>query len=195
MQPVIYRSRRGRLSRGEREWRVEADALVMLGPSGHERRFAWKDVVSVRLCHEPARNRPWRYVFEIQAKGGLKSEIDNAHCAGGGAFEDRSSAYTPLVRAALACIAAANPKARALIGETQKRYFFLLLAALLALVAAAMALTLAPTPLDGLPSAPFLKLGLVLLMLPVFWRWVIGAMPRGVTLGEIPPRAFPPESA
>ena len=32
----------------------------------------------------------------------------------------------------------------------------------------------------------------LLLMLPVFWRWVIGAMPRGVALDAIPDSALPP---
>ncbi len=50
------------MSRGEREWRVEDDALVSRGVSGHERRYPWRDIVSVRLFHEPSRFRPWRYV-------------------------------------------------------------------------------------------------------------------------------------
>jgi hypothetical protein len=31
-------------------------------------------------------------------------------------------------------------------------------------------------------------------MLPIFWRWIFGAMPRGVALNEIPERALPPEN-
>jgi hypothetical protein len=30
-------------------------------------------------------------------------------------------------------------------------------------------------------------------MLPVFWRWVLKAMPRGVAPDEIPERALPGE--
>lgn len=193
MQPVIYRRRRNALSRSEREWRVEEDALVTRGGSGRERRYPWKDVISVRLCNEPARFKAWRYVFEIQSRRGGRIEIDNAHFIGPRCFEDRSDSYSAFVRAAVARIAAENPQARALIGETPKRYFFLLLGALLALGALAYALVALPTPIDGLPYAGLIKFGVVVLMLPIFWRWVLGAMPRGVALDQIPERALPPE--
>lgn len=109
-----------------------------------------------------------------------------------GAYEDRSASFTPFVRAALARIAASSPKARALIGETPRRYHFLLLASLLGLAALAVGLIVVRTPIDALPYAAAVKLAVTLLMLPIFWRWVLGAMPRGVALDEIPDRALPP---
>lgn len=192
MQPLIYRRRRSALSRGEREWRVEDTALVTRDAAGHERRLEWKDVVGVRLCLEPTRLKPWRYVFEIQPKRGRKIAIDNAHYVARNVFEDRSLDYSRFVRGALDRVRAENPKARALIGETPKRYFFLLFAALVGFGAIAVALTVFPTPLDSLPYATPLKLAIILLMLPIFWRWVIGAMPRGAPLDAIPSRALPP---
>jgi hypothetical protein len=50
------------------------------------------------------------------------------------------------------------------------------------------------TPLDALPNTSLIKFAIILLMLPVFWRWVIGAMPRGVSPDAIPERALPPEN-
>ncbi|HVK80194.1 MAG TPA: hypothetical protein VM915_06230 [Verrucomicrobiae bacterium] len=194
MQSASYVSRWGQISRGEREWRVEADALVTRGASGHERRYPWRNIVSVRLCHEPTRAKPWRYVFELQPKHERKIEIDNGHFLGGGKFEDRSASYTPFVRAVLAQLAVENPKVQALIGETPKRYFFLLLSALMGLCVLAFALVTVRTPLDALPFANLVKFGLILLMLPVFWGWVIRAMPRGVPLDAVPERALPPEA-
>jgi hypothetical protein len=191
MQPVIYRRRRNAMSRGEREWRVEENALVSRRAGGGERRTAWRDIVAVRLCFAPTRFKPWRYVFELQRRDGGKFELDNAHYRGAGDFEERSEAYVVFVRAALARIAAENPKARALIGETPKRYFFLLLTSLVVLGGAAFALIAVRTPLDDLPYANVVKLALILLMLPVFGRWVLGAMPRGVPLDAIPARALP----
>lgn len=180
------------MSRGEREWRVERDALVSVSAAGRERRLPWSEIISIRLCREPARRRPWRYVFEIQSRGGGKTTIDNAHLLSMGAFEDRSASFTPFVRTAVARIAEVNPAARALVGETPKRYFFLLLLSLLGLGGLAIALTLFATPIDHLPYAAPIKLGIIILMLPIFWRWVIGAMPRGVALDSIPERALPP---
>jgi hypothetical protein len=194
MEPVKYVSRWGAISRGEREWRVEPDALVTRGASGHERRYPWKDFVSVRLCHEPTRAQPWRYVFELQPKHKRKIEIDNGHFLGGGKYEERSASYTVFVRAALARLAEANPKTQALIGETPKRYFFLLIGSLLGLGALLYLLVAVHTPLDALPFANLVKLGVILLMLPIFWGWVLKAMPRGVALDAIPERALPPEN-
>jgi hypothetical protein len=193
--PVIYRRRRNALSQGEREWRVEEDALVSRGSSGHERRYRWSEIVSVRLCSSPSGACPWRYVFELQPKHQRKIVIDNAHYLGARAFEERSDTYAPFVRAALARWAERHPGGRALIGETPKRYFFLLLTALLALGALAFVLAAVPTPLDSLPFSSLVKLCIILLMLPIFWRWVIGTMPRGVAPGEIPERALPPANS
>jgi hypothetical protein len=192
MEPVVYRRRAGALSRSEREWRVESDALVTRGGSGNERRYPWKQIVSVRLCHEPAPHRPWRYVFELQPRHQRKIVLDNAHFVARREYEERSAEYARFVRAATQQLAAENPKARALIGETPKRYFFLLLLALIAFGALALALALVRTPLDNLHYANLIKFGIIALMLPVFWRWVIKAMPRGVSLDAIPERALPP---
>jgi len=192
MQAIAYRRRRGATSRGEREWRAEDEALVSRGPTGRIRRYPWKDFVSVRLYCEPAQGRPWRYVFELQPRHSGRIEIDNAHFLSRGRYEDRSAAYTPFVQDALRRIAAANPKARALMGETPKRYFFLLLTALLGIGALAFALIAVPTPLDGLAYAAPIKLGIVLATLPLFWGWVLRSMPRGVPLDQVPERVLPP---
>ncbi|MBS0386193.1 MAG: hypothetical protein JSS00_12680 [Proteobacteria bacterium] len=191
--PITYGRRRAAISRGEREWRVEADALVMRRPGGGEKRTLWKDIIGVRLYHEPLRRRPWRYAFELHTRQGGRIVIDNAHCLGGNEYEERSSTYTPFVRAALAKIAVANPKARLLIGETQKRYFFMMLLALLAIAALALALLVTPTPLDATPFAMPVKLALVLSLLPLFWIGVLRSLPRGAPLDAVPERALPPE--
>ncbi|MEZ5996981.1 MAG: PH domain-containing protein [Hyphomonadaceae bacterium] len=192
---VTYCRRRNALSRGAREWRVEPGGLTTRGAGGRERTYPWSEIVSVRLCHEPARRRPWRYVLELQPRHRRKIVIDNCHFSGAEGFEEQSEAYVTFVRAVIAALAAENPKLRVLIGETPKRYFVLLLLALLGLGALAFALIALPTPIDAWPYAALLKLGLVLLMLPLFWGWVIRAVPRGVSPGDIPERALPPGRA
>ena len=188
-----YRRRSGAVSRGEREWRVEQDALVWARRSGREQRVPWRNVIAVRLCSEPHRSKPWRYVFELQQRNGGKIEIDNAHFVSLGSFEERSAEYRDFVRAALARVAVENPKAKALIGETPKRYFFLILAGLLGLIAISYALITVHTPLDAYAFAPLVKFAVILLLLPIFWRWIFAHMPRGVALNAIPDRALPPE--
>jgi hypothetical protein len=191
---TTYRRRSGVVARGEREWRVDDDALVSRSASGREQRIPWRDVIGVRLCSEPHRSKPWRYVFELQQKNGRKVGIDNAHFVKMGSFEERSGDYKAFVRAALERVAVANPKAKALIGETPRRYFFLVLAGLFGLIAVSYALIVVHTPLDQYAFAPLVKFAVIVLMLPIFWRWIFGAMPRGVALSEIPERALPPEN-
>lgn len=182
------------MSRGEREWRVEDDALVSKGASGRERRYAWKDFVGIRLRPLPAPGRPWRHVLELRSKNHGKIELDNAHYLAPRTYEERSGAYTRFVRAALARIAEARPGARVLLGETPKRYFALMCLALIAFCALALALALVETPFDAHPAAAAVKFGLIVLMLPVLGRWVLGKLPRGVPLDQIPAWALPPES-
>jgi hypothetical protein len=194
MQPVVYRRRRNALTRGEREWRVEDDALVAVASTGAEKRFPWRDIQNVRLCAQPARFRNWRYVFELQPRRGGKVIIDNASYMSIGRYEERSEHYGEFVRAAIHKLSATKPDMRVLIGETPKRYFFMLLVSLFALCAAAYVLVAVRTPIDDLPYAMLIKLALVLLMIPAIWR-VLGTMPRGVAITEIPERALPPPNA
>lgn len=191
MELACYSKRRSVLSRGERLWRVDDEALFTRGPSGREKRYPWRDMVSVRLCCEPKRGRPWRHVLELQPKHQRRIAIDNAHLVSPGVFEDRSAMYTPFVRSALARLAEVKPGMRALIGETPRRYFFLLVIGLAVLGALAYGLALTPTPLDRWAYAPLAKLALIALLVAAFWRWVVGVMPRGVALDEIPERALP----
>lgn len=193
-ESVTYCRRGGAISGSEREWRVDDDALVSRGASGREKRYRWSDIVSVRLLHDPVRARSWRYVFELQPEHDRKIVIDNAHYLGARDFEERSESFTPFVRAAIARWALAHPKGRVLIGETPKRYFFLLIAALIFLCVLAYFLVAVRTPLDAMPYANLVKFGIILLMLPIFWRSVLKIVPRGVAPDQIPDRAFPPNS-
>ena len=154
-------------------------------------RQAWCEIACIRLARAPKLKRPWRHVCEIKLRNGRRIVIDNAHYCAPGQFENRSESYADFVRAAGAHLAKANPRARALIGETPLHFFVLLVAALIGFGVIAFGLIAFPTALDGLPYAPLLKLGIVLGMLPLFGWWLIGATPHGVALDNIPPRALP----
>ena len=188
-----YIQKRNALAHGDREWRIEPDALVAVGARGQKRCANWKDVKCVRLGPAPTRLKPWRHVFEMRLKDGRSITIDNAHCAKLAVFEDRSDSYAPFVRAALSRIHAANPKVRALIGQSKWRHGLFMVMALMGLAAAAVALILVPTPFDAAPATALIKLLLVLLMLPTFAIWCLKAFPRGAPLDRIPADAFPSE--
>ena len=111
-----------------------------------------------------------------------------------GAYEERSGTYTPFVRRSGRWFSREKPTRPRADRETSKRYFFLLIGALLGLGALAFVMIAVRTPIDALPYANLIKFGVILLMLPMFWRWVLKVLPRGVALHEIPERALPPES-
>lgn len=187
-----YSQRKSAISSGQREWRIEPDALVVHGTRKEKGRVRWADVACVRLGPAPTRLKPWRYIFELRVRDGRAITIDNAHWLRFAAYEDRSSDFTPFVLNALRRIEAANPKARALVGDACWRHNAYLVLALAGLAAAATALILAPTPLDALPGAWLIKLALVLLMLPAFAFWILKAFPRGAALHNLPETALPP---
>ena len=57
--------------------------------------------------------------------------------------------------------------------------------------ALAYALIAIPTPFDDQPYVPLAKLVIILAMLPMLWLWVLGSLPRGVPVSDVPPRALP----
>lgn len=190
-EPVVYCRRASRISRGEREWRVEDRGLSTRGALGRDRCLPWGEIENVRLSRAPKMHRPWRHVFEITPRHGRKIVIDNVHVVSPGRFEDRSKSYCAFVRAATTRLAAVNPRAKARIGDTPLHYFVMLILALLGFGVIAFGLTAFPTALDSLPNAQMIKLIIVVAMVPVFAWWMIAAMPRGVPLDHIPPKALP----
>jgi hypothetical protein len=198
---IIYSKRQSVFTKEEHEWRVEVDALVIKAPPGKapsrkelssaESSISWKDVVNVRLAYAPGRFQKWRYVFVLQPKTGRKIEIDNSHYSGFAEFEDRSDTYVPFVRAALERIRDQAPQARAQIGSGIVSYVLNLLFVSAMFTILAILLIVIPTPLDFLSFSSFIKLGIIMVFLPVLYRWITKARPRGIKLDDIPPDALP----
>jgi hypothetical protein len=188
---VIYRKRQTLFSKAETEWRVDDEALVERDPSGYERRTSWRDVTSVRLAYAPTRWKAWRYVFVLYLKSGGKIEIDNAHFAGVGDFEDRSESYTPFVRAALERVRALAPEARMRAGSSVVGYILNLLFVGSMFAILAIVIFTLPTPLDYLDASSVIKGAIVVIFLPVLIRWIVKARPQGLSLDNIPRDALP----
>ena len=161
---MIYRRRHNALSRGSASG-VSRTGAGVRRRFGHVRRWAWKDFVSVRLCHEPTRFKPWRYTFHAQFKSGEKWSSIMAIMSAPAALKNGAR----LTRRSCALLARLHKPTRTSANrETQKRYFFMVLGALVGLCGLAYVLVVARTPLDGLPFSGALKLP-DLAMLPLFW--------------------------
>jgi len=189
---VSYRKRQNFFVETEDEWRVEDDALVHTAAAGTVIRLPWRDVEQVRLAYAPTRAKTWRYVFVLYASKGRSMEIDNVHFAGLANFQERSDTYVPFVRAALERIRALAPEATLRVGSRTASYIANLLFVTLALGALTFVMFAIPTPLDYLSGSSFVKLGIILILLPALFRWIRKARPRGGSLDEIPADALPP---
>jgi hypothetical protein len=186
---AIYRKRNNLFEKGEREWRVEYDALAQEAPDGTTQRKPWRDVAEARLRYMPVNSARWRYLFEIGFRDGTCWQVDNVHFAGISDFEDRSASYVPFVRAALERIRAEAPGARLYSGARAASYYAQAGFAIAVLLVLAAILTL--VPLGGVPLLP-LRLLLVAWMIPPFIKWLRRSRPRALDLNAaLPPGVLP----
>jgi hypothetical protein len=186
---LTYTKRRNLFVKGERQWRIEPDALVQRDEKGQDTRWPWKDVKSIRLSFSPTQQCPFRHATIIHLKNGRKVEFDNVHFLGLASFEDRSGTYSPFAREVVQRVAKYAPDAEAHTGATMAGYVALivLLVAVFVVMAGAMVLI----PLGDWPGTAWAKFGILLLLLPVLWTWVRKARPRGIKLSALPADALP----
>jgi len=100
----------------ERTYRLSDDALTWQDADGNGR-LAFADVHQVRLSADPSFGKD-RSRCTLLDREGHKLKLDSKHFKELGTLEDRSSTYTPFVRALLQRVAAAAPHARFVAGST-----------------------------------------------------------------------------
>lgn len=179
---TVYRKRENFFEKSEREWRVEDDRLVCRKPDGKEPRLSWRDVTLVRLRAFPTAVKPWLHQFHLETPR-ARVTIDNCHFQGIASFEDRTSTYTPFVRAALARIAAESPNVRVQTGSTGTVFWGSLAVAGAGFAALATALLLVPMPAPP-PLVVIVKLGVLIYAAAMLPRWIRANRPREATLED-----------
>lgn len=179
-----YAKRSNAFVAGEDVWTVTPDALVRTAPGGETSRLVWSDVTAVRVAYAPTRMKFGRYLISLGARSGERWTIDNQHFAGIGNFEDRSDRFTPFVLACIERIAALAPRATARIGSSAAAYWSQLIFVTAVFILLVTVILLMPGSLSWLI---LVKLGLIVAMLPVLFRWIGRARPRRVSLE---PEAF-----
>jgi hypothetical protein len=187
---AVYSKREHFFLKGETEYRVLPDRLVIRRPGEPERALPWSEVRTVRASFAPTRAKTGRHVLVIGFRNGLRVAVDNIHFRGLADFEERSGPYSAFVRAAMERIAAEAPEAQAALGATRAGYVAQVL--LVSVAFAFLALVVLTLPFDPGPTS-WIKLGIVALLLPVLLRWLVRAFPRRVPLdpdaitGGLPP--------
>ncbi len=209
---VFSHSSRWSVFQKEATWRLTADALERQGgepadagwfphamriflrillpwyvipiEAGGPARFAFADIVRMRLRFDPTRFDHQRHRCEITMRDRTKVSIWSTHYVSVGEFENRAATYTPLVRALVARTAAANPACDFRVGKKGWLYwaefaFFLAMFTLLVFVLMAFGGY-------GLSGLVIVKLVIIVGFIPLLLRYMHKNRP-----GRFKPDAIP----
>lgn len=178
MEEIEYRRRASIQEKGETVWRVFPDRLEYHDADGALRGVVPFDrVTRVRLAFAPGRLQQKRFLMELS---GTRSQfnLSNMHFKGIAQFEDRTDTFFPLVRAVVAGVHAANPNAAFRAGEKPAYYVFLLAFVLVVYALLALVLFTLPVVPGNFTISILIKLGIILVSLPLLLSWGIHARPR-----------------
>jgi hypothetical protein len=175
---IEYRRRASIQEKGETVWRAFPDRLEYHDAGGALRGVVPFDrVTRVRLAFAPGRLQQKRFLMELS---GTRSQfnLSNMHFKGIAQFEDRTDTFFPLVRAVVAGVHAANPNASFRAGEKPAYYVFLLAFVLVVYALLALVLFTLPVVPGNFTLSILIKLGIILVSLPLLLSWGIHARPR-----------------
>jgi hypothetical protein len=178
VEEIEYRRRASIQEKGETVWRAFPDRLEYHDAGGALRGVVPFDrVTRVRLAFAPGRLQQKRFLMELS---GTRSQfnLSNMHFKGIAQFEDRTDTFFPLVRAVVAGVHAANPNASFRAGEKPAYYVFLLAFVLVVYALLALVLFTLPVVPGNFTISILIKLGIILVSLPLLLSWGIHARPR-----------------
>jgi hypothetical protein len=157
--------------------------------AGGPAQFRCADIVRLRLRFDPTRFDHERHRCEITMRDGTKVSLWSTHYVSVGEFESRAATYTPLVRALIALIAAANPACDFRIGK--KAFLFWAEFAFLFAMFALLVFVLAAFGGYGLSGLVIVKLVIVVSFIPLLLRYMRKNRPGRFKPDAIPDDALP----
>ena len=167
----------------ERTWVVDADGLRVTLSGRRASAWAWRDLRGIRLAWAGTRLKPWRREVVFDFGPADRVSFDNGHFVGVADFEDRTPAFTTLVRAAIENARRANPAIRFELGAPGLAYGAQLLFALTAL--GVLAVVILALPLPFWPWTAIAKVLIVAALIPPTLNWIRRARPRGATADDL----------
>jgi hypothetical protein len=159
-------------------WRAHDDRLEQIGPDGQlVLTVPYSYVRRVRLAFAPGRMQQTRFLAELT---GARSQLTltSMHFKGIGSFEDRFDTFEPLIRKVVAGVAAANPSAEFRAGERPAYYGLMLVFNILAFGFLALVVLALPISIGDVSMTSLIKLGIVLISLPLMFSWAVNSRPR-----------------
>jgi hypothetical protein len=157
--------------------------------AGGPARFPCTDIVRLRLRFDPTRFDHERHRCEITMRDGTKASIWSTHYVSIGEFENRAATYTPLVRALVARVAAANPACDFRVGK--KGLVFWAEFAFLFAMFTLLVFVLMAFGGYGLSGLVIVKLVIVIGFIPLLLRYMHKNRPGRFKPDAIPDDALP----
>jgi hypothetical protein len=173
-----YRQRTSAFEKGEVLWQAYADRLEKHGPDGAlQLTIPYERVRRVRIAWAPSRGQPGRLLMELT--GSVSSvTISNMHYADFANFEDRAETFYPMLWLVALGVRRANPAAEFRAGERAELYWPLVCFAFGALAMLAALLFSLPIGGGNITACAVIKIGLIVIALPVLLGWAWKSRPR-----------------
>jgi hypothetical protein len=163
--------------------------MIMKIEPGGPARFAFADIVAMRLSFEPSRFDAKRHRCEITLRDRAKVSIWSTHYVSVGEFEDRAATYSPLVRALVARVGAANPACDFRVGKRPLGYWLRLIFVLTAFSALAYMIMLVGSA--AFSGIVIVKLVIIAAFVPLLVRYINKNRPGSFKPEAIPEDALP----
>jgi hypothetical protein len=185
LDPVHYSVRRHAFEK-ERRWTVDGTGLAWQAEDSSGR-LAYSDIASIRLDYGATRADFARFRCHVTGRTGTYTVV-SSHFDGPGSFSDRRDTYAPFVRTLIVRTAAANPRCRFHAGVSPARFWataLLLFVSLIVLATAVLSL--------GVPALwyLYLKIAVLIVLLPVAFIWIKRNRPRRFQPSAIPADVLP----
>lgn len=173
-----YRQRTSAFEKGEVLWQAYPDRLEKHGRDGAlQLTIPYERVRRVRIAWAPSRGQPGRLLMELT--GSVSSvTISNMHYAGFANFEDRAETFYPMLWVVALGVRRANPAAEFRAGERAELYWPLVCFAFGALAMLAALLFSLPIGVGNITASAVIKIGLIVIALPVLFGWAWKSRPR-----------------
>jgi hypothetical protein len=161
--------------------------MIMKIEAGGPARFPFGDIVEMRLSFAPSRFDAKRHRCDIAMRDGSCATIWSTHYVSVGEFEDRAATYSPLVRALVAHVGAANPACDFRVGKRPLGYWLRLIFVLMAFSALAYMIMLVGSA--AFSGIVIVKLVIIAAFVPLLVRYINKNRP-----GRFKPEAIPEDA-
>jgi len=191
---IDYRKRESLLEKTERIYRLTDDEIQMVRPDGYTWGLKLADIDTIRVAYAPTRAKTNRYLATIIDRKKGKLQYDNMHFAGVADFEDRSVAFSEFTMFVIDRVRSSSPTAKLMAGAPAASYFGQLFFVAAVFFVMALVIFALPVNFGNLAITVFIKAGVIIVLLPFLFKWIVKGRPRQIAFDAIPENYLPKPS-